>query len=144
MVVMIMTEGKLGRSRSQDIDKHIGARMRERRLMLGLTQRQLAELLRISGQQMHKYETGANQIKAGRLFKIAKVLGVEVGYFLPRMDAEEPFRPSLQQRMLLELARNFISMSSERQQEAICVLAQAMADPELVGEAELVESAEAF
>ena len=142
---MTMTKGKLGRASSQAIDKHIGARLHQRRLMLGLRQRQLGELLGLSGQQMHKYETGVNQIKASRLFTIAEVLGVEVGYFFQGWNAEEiSFQPSLQQRTLLELARNFTNISSERQQEAICKLAQAMADPKRMAEAELVESEEMF
>ena len=44
-----------GRSRAQDIDRYVGARMRERRRMLGLTQQQMAELIGVTYQQAHKY-----------------------------------------------------------------------------------------
>lgn len=106
------------RSRVQAIDKHIGARIRERRTMLGLT-------------QAHKYENGTNRIAAGRLFTIAQALGVEVSYLFQGVDAEETSRTTSQQRMVLDLARNFINMPSKRHQEAICALARIMADPEL-------------
>ena len=66
-----------GRSRAQDVDRHVGARMRERRIMLGLTQQQMAELIGVTYQQAHKYEKGINRIAAGRLYNIAQALGVD-------------------------------------------------------------------
>ena len=125
-----------GRSRAQDVDRYVGARMRERRIMLGLTQQQMAELIGVTYQQAHKYEKGINRIAAGRLFTIAQALGVEVGYFFDGMDGERSFKPTPQQRMLLELARNFIGMPSRKHQEALCSLARALSNPELtvVGE----------
>src|SRR6516162_9227930 len=65
-------------SRTQDIDRHVGARIRERRIMLGLTQQQLADLIGVTYQQAHKYERGINRVSAGRLFEVAQVLGVPV------------------------------------------------------------------
>jgi DNA-binding XRE family transcriptional regulator len=47
-----------GRSRPQDVDRRVGARMRERRIMLGLTQQQMADLIGVTYQQAHKYEKG--------------------------------------------------------------------------------------
>ena len=64
------------RPRAQDIDRYVGARMRERRLMLGLTQQHLADLIGVTYQQAHKYEKGVNRIAAGRLSTIARALGV--------------------------------------------------------------------
>ena len=127
-----------GRSRAQDIDRYVGSRMRERRIMLGLTQQQMAELIGVTYQQAHKYEKGINRIAAGRLFTIAQALGVDVGYFFDGMDSERTFKPTPQQRMLLELARNFINMPSRKHQEAMCSLARALSSPELVAEAEAV------
>jgi transcriptional regulator with XRE-family HTH domain len=54
--------------------------MRERRVMLGLTQQQMADLIGVTYQQAHKYEKGINRVAAGRLYSIARALGVEVGY----------------------------------------------------------------
>jgi transcriptional regulator with XRE-family HTH domain len=103
-----------GRSRPHDIDRYVGARMRERRIMLGLTQQQLAELIGVTYQQTYKYEQGINRIAAGRLSGIAQALGVGVGYFFDGMDSERSFKPTLHQRMLLDLTRNFLSLRAAR------------------------------
>ena len=50
---------RVGRPRAPDVDRHVGARMRERRIMLGLTQQQMAELIGVTYQQAHKYEKGS-------------------------------------------------------------------------------------
>ncbi|MEO1089404.1 MAG: helix-turn-helix transcriptional regulator [Pseudomonadota bacterium] len=102
--------------------------MRERRIMLGLTQQQMADLIGVTYQQAHKYEKGINRIAAGRLFHVARALGVDVGYFFQGLESDADFKPTPQQRMLLELARNFISLSSRKHQEAICTLARSLAD----------------
>ena len=118
------------RPRAQDIDRYVGARMRERRIMLGLTQQQMAELIGVTYQQVHKYEKGVNRIAGGRLYTIAQALGVEVGYFYEGMKAlPGQFAPTAQQRLILELSRNFVAISDRRRQEAICDLARALANP---------------
>ena len=119
-----------GRSRAQDVDRHVGARMRERRIMLGLTQQQMAELIGVTYQQAHKYEKGINRVAAGRLYNIAEALGVEVGYFFEGLHSDKGFKSTPQQRMLLELARNFISITDRRHQEAMCSLARALSTPD--------------
>ena len=120
------------RPRAQDMDRHVGARMRERRIMLGLTQQQMAELIGVTYQQAHKYEKGVNRIAGGRLYTIAQALGVEVGYFYEGMQAQpDRFEPTAQQRLILELSRNFVAISDRRRQEAICDLARALANPDM-------------
>ena len=128
----LQTSRAAPRPRAQDIDRHVGARMRERRIMLGLTQQQMADLIGVTYQQAHKYEKGINRIAAGRLSSIARALGVEVGYFYEGMS-ETPAAAAVmpQQRLLLELARSFIALPSRKHQEAICTLARALATSEL-------------
>src|ERR1700728_1633399 len=75
--------------RTQEIDRHVGARGRERRIMLGFTQQQLADLIGVTYQQAHKYERGINRISAGRLFEIARVLSVPVSEFFDGLDSGE-------------------------------------------------------
>ena len=118
----------VGRSRPQDVDRHVGARMRERRIMLGLTQHQLAELLGVTYQQAHKYEKGINRVAAGRLYSIAQALGVDVGYFFEGLQTADRFVPSPQQRMLLDLARNYLNIPDPRHREAVATLARALAE----------------
>src|SRR2546430_17380451 len=67
--------------RTQDIDRHVGARVRERRIMLGLAQQHLGDLIGVPYQQGPKYERGINRASAGRLYRISHVLVVPVGDF---------------------------------------------------------------
>jgi len=114
-------------SRTQDIDRYVGARIRERRIMLGLTQQQLADLIGVTYQQAHKYERGINRVSAGRLFEVAQVLSVPVNYFFDALDEENGRAISPRERMCLELARNFAQIPNERHQEALSQLARVLA-----------------
>ena len=120
-------EGDPGPAPARAVDQHVGARMRERRIMLGLSQQQLAELIGVTYQQANKYERGINRISAGRLSRIATALGVDVEYLFDGL-AEGSGKPR-QQNNFLDLARSFNALPSRRHQEAICDLARAMADP---------------
>src|SRR5690606_13765951 len=64
-----------------DIDLHLGKRLRRRRRLLGLTQQQLAGTVGVRFQQIQKYECGANRISASRLWQLSEALEVPVGYF---------------------------------------------------------------
>ncbi len=66
---------------ADDIDLHLGKRLRRRRRLLGLTQQQLAGACGVRFQQIQKYECGANRISAARLWQLAEALEVPVGYF---------------------------------------------------------------
>ncbi len=63
------------------IDAHVGARIGARRKLLQLSQKELADRLGITFQQVQKYEKGVNRIGAGRLYSIAMILGVDINYF---------------------------------------------------------------
>jgi len=114
------------RARAEDVDRNVGARVRQRRVMLGLTQQQMADLIGVTYQQAHKYEKGINRVAAGRLYQMARVLGVDIGYFFEGLDENSAVQASPKQRMLLELARNFISIPTRKHQEAVCSLARAL------------------
>ncbi len=114
-------------SRTQDIDRHVGARIRERRIMLGLTQQQLADLIGVTYQQAHKYERAINRVSAGRLFEIAQVLSVPISYFFDGLEQDQDRSASPRERMCLELARNFAQIPNERHQEALSLLARVLA-----------------
>src|SRR5580704_14977680 len=62
-------------------DKHVGNRVRMRRLMLGMSQEKLADQLGLTFQQVQKYEKGTNRISASRLQEISHVLEVPVPFF---------------------------------------------------------------
>lgn len=70
-----------GESRPSPIDAHVGARIRRRRALLGMSQEQLGDALGVTFQQIQKYERGANRVGASRLFDISRVLDVPISYF---------------------------------------------------------------
>lgn len=63
------------------IDRHVGSRVRMRRMLIGMSQEKLGESLDLTFQQVQKYEKGTNRIGASRLHRIATVLGVPVEFF---------------------------------------------------------------
>ena len=63
------------------IDKHVGSRLRMRRLMLGVSQTDVANALGLTFQQVQKYEKGTNRIGASRLQHISQILQVPVPFF---------------------------------------------------------------
>ncbi len=84
---------------ANEIDAHIGERLREARLANGMSQQDLAETVGISFQQVAKYEKGSSRIGASRLWEICNVLDTPVGFFFDGLDkkgkakAVPPFSP---------------------------------------------------
>ena len=62
------------------IDGHVAARIQERRILLGLSQKQLANMVGVSSRQAHKYERGINRVSAGRLYEIAAAPNNPIAY----------------------------------------------------------------
>ncbi len=115
-------------SRGTDVDRYVGTRIRERRVMLGLSQQQMAQMIGVTYQQAHKYERGINRISAGRLYEIAKVLQVPVSFFFDGLDrTSNDEELTMRQRMCLELARNFTQIPNDRHREALSQLARVLA-----------------
>lgn len=70
------------------IDGHVGSRIRVRRGLLGMSQKDLGAKVGLTFQQIQKYERGANRIGSGRLYEFSKILGVPISYFFDEMSAE--------------------------------------------------------
>ena len=75
--------------------------MRHRRILMGMTQQQLAEVIGVACQQAHKYEKGISRVTALRLCRIARALGVQVGYFHEGLPTGGGAAPSPSQRVPL-------------------------------------------
>jgi transcriptional regulator with XRE-family HTH domain len=73
------------------IDRHVGLRLRIRRVLLGLGQDDLGAAIGVSFQQIQKYERGQNRVSASRLFDLAHALDVPIDYFFRDIAAD--FRP---------------------------------------------------
>lgn len=126
--------GRLEDGTPNPIDTHVGARIRMRRSVLGLSQEKLAEELGITFQQVQKYERGLNRVGASRLWDLSQVLGVPVSFFYEELDdstknnsprnigrgfgfAEEasPFNTDLFTRKdVLELVRYYASITDPK------------------------------
>jgi transcriptional regulator with XRE-family HTH domain len=103
-------------------DDCVAARVRERRVMLGLSQRQLAKMLGVAFQLIHKYECCTSRISAGRLYEIARILDTPIDYFYEDLHGNTLRQSIPAQRMLLDLARHLDEFQNEKHWEAISYL----------------------
>ncbi|HSS12988.1 MAG TPA: helix-turn-helix transcriptional regulator [Rhizomicrobium sp.] len=71
----------LAKKQTNPIDIQVGNRVRIRRMLIGMSQERLGDLLGLTFQQVQKYEKGVNRIGAGRLFEVARILNVPVDFF---------------------------------------------------------------
>jgi transcriptional regulator with XRE-family HTH domain len=120
---------------SNEIDLHLGKRLRRRRRLLGLTQQQLAGAVGVRFQQIQKYECGANRISAARLWQLSEALEVPIGYFYDGLSnapcAEQPAeRPDANGEMLarketLDLIRAYYQLG-ERPRRRLLDLAKSL------------------
>ncbi len=77
-----------GTGRPHPADVHVGVRVRQRRVLLGMNQTKLGEALGMSFQQVQKYERATNRISASRLYDLARVLDVSIESFFEDMPPE--------------------------------------------------------
>ncbi len=126
------------------IDVHVGSRVRLRRMMLGMSQEKLGELVGgITFQQVQKYEKGTNRIGASRLQAIARVLSVPVAFFFEDApgqmaaggeqsfdDAATPIVDFLGTSEGLRLNRAFVRIADPRQRRKVVELVAAIAGEE--------------
>lgn len=121
---------------ANDIDLHLGKRLRRRRRLLGLTQQQLAVAVGIRFQQIQKYECGANRITASRLFALGTALNVNINYFFDGLAPDgKPAAANdsvdrlggdiLSQKETLELVRAYYRLG-ERPRRRLLDLAKAL------------------
>ena len=83
-----------GTGNPHPVDVRVGARVQQRRVLLGMTQTNLGDAIGLTFQQVQKYERGANRIGAGRLCDLARVLDVSIDYFFEDMPPEVAAIPS--------------------------------------------------
>jgi transcriptional regulator with XRE-family HTH domain len=116
-------------------DVEIGRKIRTLRLERGLSQSRLADGIGLSFQQLQKYESGANRVSAGRLQRIAALLGVPVTAFYGvtglRVKKEEERDDAfvyLQARGAVRVARAYAGISSRATKNALVVLVESLRD----------------
>jgi transcriptional regulator with XRE-family HTH domain len=74
---------------ADEVDAHVGRRLRQRRIALGISQEQLGEALGLTFQQIQKYEKAQNRISAGRLCNLSAILSVSIGYFFEELPNDQ-------------------------------------------------------
>lgn len=116
------------------VDKHIGHRIRARRLTLGVSQTGLGEALGLTFQQIQKYETGKNHIPIPTLLDAAKALQVPVAFFLDGITDTSKAPPSSDaiaelaaDRRGFALAKAFLAIDSAAGRDAVLTVAEAFA-----------------
>ena len=124
------------------VDRHVGSRVRMRRMLVGMSQEKLGEALGITFQQIQKYEKGTNRIGASRLHQIARVLSVPIEFFYegaPQIGGSEGFAEApasgyvadfLTTSEGLELIKAFIEIKDPKIRRKLVDLAKALAQAE--------------
>jgi len=141
-----MTSNNISSSRkSKHVDIHLGKRLKQRRVLLGLTQMELANRLGISYQQIQKYEKAADRVSASRLVDISNVLEVSISYFfnglpekvlkqspktkatLDKEATENNKDDAMAQRETLTLVRNYCEITDKKERNNVMALCKALA-----------------
>jgi transcriptional regulator with XRE-family HTH domain len=117
--------------RSDTIDASVGARLRQRRKTLGMSQARLAEALGVTFQQIQKYEKGANRISASTLVRAARALECPVSTLLcdEGADAEHaPLATLLMTPGAEDLLKSYAQLESLDAQKALLTIASTLAE----------------
>ncbi|MFK7840557.1 MAG: helix-turn-helix domain-containing protein [Bdellovibrionales bacterium] len=127
-----------------NVDVHVGQRLRVRRSLLGLSQEKLADAIGLTFQQIQKYEHGVNRISAGRLFQFSKILDVPVAYFYDQIgnnsetanvglsdNEQESFSHDgdvMQRKETIELVRAYYSVDDPNKRKEMLRFIKTMTD----------------
>jgi len=131
--------GALPKKNTNPVDAQVGSRVRLRRMLIGMSQERLGELLGLTFQQVQKYEKGLNRIGAGRLFDIARILGVPIDYFYEGLaggssrgfaenDASPPIVEFMSSSEGLQLALAFTSIKEPKVRKRVLDLVKSLAE----------------
>jgi transcriptional regulator with XRE-family HTH domain len=121
------------RTKARSVDVYVGARMRRRRMQLGMSQQALAARLGVSFQQVQKYEKGANRLSASALYEAAGALAMPVGAFFDGLTAPDgtapadPLREILAEPGAMDLAREFLSIRRPGLRAGLLTIARELA-----------------
>lgn len=135
--------GRTANGNPNPVDIHVGARVRLRRTLLGMSQEKLGEAIGLTFQQVQKYERGANRVGASRLYDLSRVLEVPVSFFFDDMPDEissksvhqrremsespDPFdNDPMNRRETLELVRAYYRITDPNQRKKIFELVKSM------------------
>lgn len=134
--------GRLPSGKPHPVDVHVGARLRQRRTLLGMSQEKLGEAIGLTFQQVQKYERGANRVGSSRLYELSRVLDVPVSYFFEDLEPEtvraqvmaggledgaEPYEADpMTKRETLELVRAYYRITDPKVRKRLFEMAKAL------------------
>ena len=133
----IDSSGGVLKKQTNPIDIQVGNRVRIRRMLIGMSQERLGDLLGLTFQQVQKYEKGVNRIGAGRLYEVSRILNVPVDFFYEGVAAsgQEPEgTPSVMEFVSsgegLQLALAFMKIKDVRVRKRMLDLVKSLAEEE--------------
>lgn len=136
---MVVTQSK----EPNPTDKHVGARIRMRRMMVGLSQTKLADAVDVTFQQVQKYEKGVNRVSASRMQQFAKILSVPISFFFEgsppasvvgsKSDAAATVMPAYVREFLairdgVKITKAFAQIRNQKLRRAVVALVEQIAD----------------
>lgn len=141
---VVSANKKLSPKKPNHVDNHVAGRLRLRRVLLGLSQDDLARRLGVTSQQVQKYEAGETRISASRLYEIAQHLGVPITWFFSEMEEAEADKSAkavgqarsdvsdlLMRREARDLVETYFSISDVRLRKKLLQMADLLTKPQL-------------
>ena len=133
----------MAKKQANPIDAQVGNRVRIRRMLIGMSQERLGDLLGLTFQQVQKYEKGVNRIGAGRLFEMARILGVPIDFFYEGVESGEgrpgfaepegapPVMEFVSSGEGLQLSLAFMKIKDPKVRKRVLDLVKSLADEEV-------------
>lgn len=108
-----------------EIEKLVGANIKLRRLMFGITLDEMTKSLGVSLQQLGKYEKGINRVSAGKLFILSELLNVPIDYFYNQIEESKMLLD--ENKPLQSLVKAFCKIKNQEERKSILKLTKAIA-----------------
>lgn len=127
------------KKQANPVDTQVGNRVRIRRMLIGMSQEKLGDLLGLTFQQVQKYEKGVNRIGAGRLYEIARILGVPIEFFYEGVSGSSegvaesqgaPVMEFVSSGEGLQLSLAFMKIKDPKVRKRVLDLVKSLADEE--------------
>ena len=128
------------KKQANPIDLQVGNRVRIRRMLIGMSQERLGDLLGLTFQQVQKYEKGVNRIGAGRLFEVSRILNVPVDFFYEGLatnptpanetDSAPPVMEFVTSGEGLQLSLAFMKIKDTKVRKRVLDLVKSLAEEE--------------
>ena len=141
MIVPLFSRRLVMTKKANPIDGQVGNRVRIRRMLIGMSQEKLGDLLGLTFQQVQKYEKGINRIGAGRLFEIARILDVPIDFFYDGVgtpsdglgEARAPVMEFVSSTEGLQLSLAFMKIKDPKVRKRVLDLVKSLAEEEETG-----------